>query len=251
MSTRLRTTAVGLLSAAATALIVTGVVLASGGTTPLKVCVATKEGKPILTPKGGACRTGYVLTEVKEGPEGRPGHEGPQGKEGPPGTPGGPPGPEGKEGPAGGSNVRLRVRSIGSRNTETEPNHQIDPLEDASWTQDTNEPDELIGQATVTKPSAQECTEYTGSDSRPGVGWVDILVDGQRRGAVELFARTVGEPETETTVIAWFEPWLFEPAEPTSHTITAELHDGCGTREGKAGGHFTAKAISVDVLKFH
>ncbi len=58
-------------------------VFASGGT---KVCVPAKEGKPIVTPKSGTCKTGYMLTEL-----GAEGKEGPAGKEGPPGA-------EGKEG---------------------------------------------------------------------------------------------------------------------------------------------------------
>lgn len=59
----------------------TGSALAAGG---IKVCVPTlKEGKPIVTPKLGVCKTGYALSELpegKEGKEGQPGKEGPEGK---------------------------------------------------------------------------------------------------------------------------------------------------------------------------
>ncbi len=57
--------------------------VAQGG---LKLCVPAKEGKPLVTPKAGACRTGYALTELgAEGKEGKPGKEGPRGPEGPKG----------------------------------------------------------------------------------------------------------------------------------------------------------------------
>ncbi len=66
---------------------VTALVVALGGSavaavkldssTPLKVCVAAKEGKPVVTPKGGVCKKNYTLTEVnKEGPEGKEGAPG-------------------------------------------------------------------------------------------------------------------------------------------------------------------------------
>jgi hypothetical protein len=69
----------------------------------IKVCVPAKEGKPIVTPKAGVCKTGYTLTELgegKEGKEGQTGKEGPPGKEGAPGKEG-PEGKEGKEGKTG------------------------------------------------------------------------------------------------------------------------------------------------------
>ena len=63
--------------AAAALLVIAGVVMASGPSSPLTVCVPAKEGKPIITRKGGVCKTGYTLTEVgKEGPEGKQGPEG-------------------------------------------------------------------------------------------------------------------------------------------------------------------------------
>ena len=50
---------------------------------PLKVCVAAKEGKPVVTPKEGVCKRNYTLTEAnKEGPEGKEGQQGPPGESG-------------------------------------------------------------------------------------------------------------------------------------------------------------------------
>ncbi len=49
-----------------------GIVLATGSSSPLKVCVPAKEGRGIVTPKGGVCKKGYALAEVnREGSEGK------------------------------------------------------------------------------------------------------------------------------------------------------------------------------------
>ncbi len=81
----------------------TGTTLASGGT---PVCIPTKEGKAIVTPVKGVCKSGYTLRELgaegKEGSEGKVGPEGKAGSAGPEGKTGsegkqGPEGPEGKD----------------------------------------------------------------------------------------------------------------------------------------------------------
>jgi hypothetical protein len=64
----LRGVPVAALAAAALLLVVAGVVLASGSSPPEKVCVPTKEGKPVVTPKSGACKTGSTLTELGANP---------------------------------------------------------------------------------------------------------------------------------------------------------------------------------------
>jgi hypothetical protein len=66
-----------------------GSAAAAGG---IQICVPAKEGKPIVTPKGGGCKSGYTETELgaegKEGPQGERGPEGPEGKQGPEGSSG-------------------------------------------------------------------------------------------------------------------------------------------------------------------
>lgn len=69
------------LFAVAAVLAFAGVVLASGSSSSVQICTPSKEGKPIVTPTGGVCKTGYSLTELNK--EGREGKEGPQGREGP------------------------------------------------------------------------------------------------------------------------------------------------------------------------
>ncbi|HUB10061.1 MAG TPA: hypothetical protein VMB50_23860 [Myxococcales bacterium] len=83
------------------AALLTMAVLASAATAAgVKVCIPSKEGKPIITPKAGVCKTGYTMTEFGGAGEGKEGKEGPPGKEGAPGKEG-PPGKEGKEGKQG------------------------------------------------------------------------------------------------------------------------------------------------------
>lgn len=69
--------------------------MASESPPPVKVCVPAKEGKPLLTQKGGVCKLGYTNSEIgipgpegKQGPEGGQGPEGKQGPEGEKGSPG-------------------------------------------------------------------------------------------------------------------------------------------------------------------
>lgn len=68
---------------------VLSVLVASAAASGIAVCVPAKEGKPIVTPVKGACKTGYTRQELgKEGKEGAPGNEGPKGTQGEKGEPG-------------------------------------------------------------------------------------------------------------------------------------------------------------------
>lgn len=74
---------------AAVLIVLTGVLATAGsafaaGAT--NVCIPSKEGKAIVTPKAGLCKTGYTLTELgAEGKEGKEGKQGAEGKQGPEG----------------------------------------------------------------------------------------------------------------------------------------------------------------------
>jgi hypothetical protein len=68
---------------------------AAGG---MKLCVPTKEGAGLVTPKHGKCKRGYRLTTL--GAEGKAGADGKQGAAGKPGAEG-KQGPEGRLGPEG------------------------------------------------------------------------------------------------------------------------------------------------------
>lgn len=49
----------------------------------VKVCVPSKEGKPLVTPKAGVCKSGYTLTELGEkGEKGAKGEKGERGERG-------------------------------------------------------------------------------------------------------------------------------------------------------------------------
>lgn len=78
--------------AVCSAVVLLGMTTAEALATGTMLCIPVKEGKPVKTPKAGACATGYTLTELgaegKEGKEGKTGKEGPEGKQGIEGKPG-------------------------------------------------------------------------------------------------------------------------------------------------------------------
>jgi hypothetical protein len=112
----------GLLSAC------TGTALAAGGTS---VCIPAKEGKAIVTPVKGVCKTGYTLRELgaegKEGPEGKTGPEGKQGPAGPDGKQGseGPEGKTGSAGPEGRTGPEGKQGPAGAEGTDTFTEEQL------------------------------------------------------------------------------------------------------------------------------
>jgi hypothetical protein len=223
--------AVGLL------LVASGVVMASGSSGPITVCVPAKAGKPIVTPKAGVCKPGYTLTEVgKEGSEGRQG-------------------PEGKEG-KGPSTIVDRARSVGPVVASARPAREPDPLTESTWTQDAEELEEFAGQVTMTSPAYNACVP---PEHQLATGTVEIELDGRPIGSSgDDFGAS--EPKTTTLTIG-FEPanegqeagglgqqWLYEPGKETDRTLTARAWDDCGEGGGHATGHFTADSISVDVI---
>jgi hypothetical protein len=58
------------LAAALLVLTAAGVVLASESVQPEKVCVPAKGGRSVVTPKNGACKSGYALSETGAAPGG-------------------------------------------------------------------------------------------------------------------------------------------------------------------------------------
>jgi hypothetical protein len=99
-----------------------GTALASGGT---PICIPTKEGKAIVTPIKGVCKTGYTLRELgAEGKEGAAGKTGPEGNQGPAG-PEGKVGPEGGAGPEGKTGPEGKQGSVGPEGTDTFTEEQL------------------------------------------------------------------------------------------------------------------------------
>lgn len=206
----------------------------TGSSAPLKVCVPTKEGKGLVTPKAGACKKGYTLEEVnREGPEGREG--------------------------APGSTIVARVRSDGSVESTTQPTTVSDPVSGGKWTQALDEPEQLIGEVTLTKPGWEEgtsgsCTSRHQLDANLHV---EILLNGVLKGVVE--ARNAEQPGMpETVPIDWItglggaaSGWLYEPATATSQTLTVLAKDECGYEGGTSSAHFTVDSVSIDVIGVH
>lgn len=209
----------------------------TGGSGPLKVCVATKEGKPILTPKGGVCKKGYTLTEVnKEGPEGKAGPQGVRGE----------PGPEGKMGGASLERHELLATPFEIPNDPAGHLRETEvPLVNASWTQNDSEVDEVVGRATFMAPKKSEC---------PGFSYIAFTVDGVEDGAYEpqetespheeSVRFTVHDPEEQE--IGGHLEWWIPTASVTTHTISALGISDCGVG---ATGVVKVIAINLDIIR--
>jgi hypothetical protein len=207
-------------------LLAAGVVLADGGSGPISVCVPSKEGKPILTPKGGACKAGYALTEV--------------GKEGPAGA-------QGEPGPAG-SSVIARVRLAEPVLSTKEPSTVA--LTGATWTQAGEEIEQIAGQVTLTPPNRSECNA---GESAPARGGVRIYLNGSQVSEASMFNLSLAPT---TIQLDWGSPAgpldvLFEPGTATTQTITAQAWDNCQAGGAANHGHFLIDAISLDVIGAH
>jgi len=136
-----------------------------------------------------------------------------------------------------------------------------------SWTQHSQELDQLVGEVEMTVPPEAKCTENHQNESFPGRATVHLLLNGVLVGVA---ASTVprGPGNTDLVPIQWsngspavggshllefFEVRssmlpVWEPGADTSRTLTADAADNCGDDGGSAGGHFTVDAINVDVL---
>lgn len=204
---------------AATAVLLVGaaVVMATGSSQPLELCVPAKEGGAIKTTKEGACKSGFTLTEVnKEGPEGKAG-------------------PEGKSGPEGPSSpsVVARARSTAAIVPTGYPPVEI-PMTANVFTQQAGE--DLIaygGEAVITRPAGENCST-----------WATVYVAGHAVAKVE--EETNGGPAETRTAQVEAEPgrnsFVFEPGTTRTDTLTARVYGTCPHEE------FTIDSLAVDVI---
>jgi len=199
-------------------------------------------------PQGEAGPTGPAGTDSSSG-NGATGAQGVTGATGATGATG----PAGPTGPAGMS-VVARVRSSGAVSTVSTPTWTSDALTGATWTQGSEELDQLVGQASIRTAAAGSCQASTGSDGAD----VQVLLDGNP--VADTFLASTPSETTELVPINWSHQaefslptesrpslWLFEPLTPSAHTLTVQAADDCAANGG-AGGHFTIESVSVDVL---
>jgi hypothetical protein len=224
-----------------------GVVLATAGSsTPAKVCVPAKENKPIVTPKGGACKAGYTMGEIG----------------------------------SQATTVIARVRSVSPVTTTTlkepelkEPPLINDSLSGGQWMQEPSQSVQFLGEVTITAPSESTCSNkelFNIPGEQGGSGGVAVLLDGVEAGVAN--AKATAAPRTTTVGILWegnsgypinggststaVEPqigpsrWLFETGKERTRTFTAQVADNCGAspKGGHGGGHFTIDSVAIDVI---
>jgi hypothetical protein len=136
--------------------------------------------------------------------------------------------------------VRARAKSTGPVTSETQPSLTPIPLSGGTWTQHAQELNELVGQVKITAPAISEC-QTEGVKNGPGSLRLEIDLDGNPTVTVGASA---GEGERTIRGVFGGEPWLFEAAANTAHTLTAKASDEC--RGG--GGHFSVSSVAVDVV---
>jgi hypothetical protein len=228
-------------------------------------------------PEGPTGATGAQGVMGATGPAGATGATGEPGPTGPAGPTGavvaaspavsalgsaaGATGATGATGPAGasGTSVVARARSAGAvatTSTSTSlPSWTGDALTGATWTQGSEELDQLVGQVIV-RPATEATCHGTSADQGADV---QLLLDGSPVADTSIPG---GSAEaTQTVPISWSRHpefsfpsegpstlSLFEPPAPTGHTLSARVADDCGADGGQGGGHFTIQSISVDVL---
>ncbi len=267
-----------------------GVVGATGPTGPAGTVEAGGNGatgaQGATGEAGATGATGAQGVTGATGATGLTGATGPAGEAGPTGAtgPAGPAGPTGAAAPASaaiapaapagvatgatgptgapGTSIVARVRSLASVETastastaSSTPSWTSDPLTGATWTQGSEELDQLVGQAIVRTAPEAVCRASSASAGAD----VQLLLDGS---AVADTSVVSGSAETTMSVpISWSRHSeftfpsdgrsslsLFEPPAQTTHTLSARVADDCGAGGGHGGGHFTIESVSVDVL---
>jgi hypothetical protein len=148
------------------------------------------------------------------------------------------------------------VGAVSTSSTATSlPSWTGDALTGATWTQGSEELDQLVGQVILTTAPEGACHATSGSQGAD----VQVLLDGSPVADTSVASGSAGA--TQTVPISWSRHSefsfpsesrstlsLFEPPAPSSHTLSARVADDCGADGGQGGGHFTIQSISVDVL---
>jgi hypothetical protein len=212
---------VGLLGASG------AVALAVGGSgNEIQACTDAKGGLRVVTTSTECAKKETPLSWNKQGPAGPAGPAGATGSAGPIG----PAGPKGDPGPPGGTSVVARIRSTGS----VPAANQNVPLSPSTWTQASNEVDQLFVQVKISAPS--DCAPQGGIGP---VAAVSLKVNGEDIQTGAQFVAEGGSGAQTFTAT----PALFEPGTTRTNTITAQANDGCA-----GPGHITVESVAIDVV---
>ena len=169
----------------------------------------------------------------------------------------GAPGPQGPAGPAGppGTSIVARAR-LAAPMTITRNEMTAVPLTGAKWTQQADETDDFVGEATVTLPS--ECTVAgPGPTDDPvwwledqlygaeyiGGAWAELKLGTESLGYVDF---PVWEEDAGKTITRSFyiDRKLMEPGTPTERELTLQFGRFC---DGE-GQDFKVEAVKVNVV---
>lgn len=139
----------------------------------------------------------------------------------------------------GAKSVVARARSVGTTLAGTESSRAEVALTGNCWTQQSDELDQITGQAAITAPHNACDTPET-----LPVANVKVYVAGQL--VADAFDRT-GENGVQKMVavelVGGDSVWqVFEPGTTTPRTLTVQAGDNC------QGEHFTINSVSIDVI---
>jgi hypothetical protein len=165
------------------------------------------------------------------GAHGASGSAGPAGPAGSAGSAGatGAPGPQGLPGGATvGTRARMSAASVSAPNGASTPV----ALSSNTWTQLSGELDLIAGSMTVQIPAT--CTGSFGNA-------LVVSVDG----TPTTFAAAATAPASGTATIPFNVGTLTEPAQSTSHTLTASFGNSCT----KAGENYTVTDVKLDIVR--
>lgn len=169
----------------------------------------------------------------------------------------GPQGPAGPAGPAGPSGTAVVARArLAAPVTLTSNSDTPVPLAGGKWTQQADETDDFIGEATVTLPA--ECTvEGPGPADDPvwwledqmygayyvGGAWGELKLGEENLGYVDfpVFEEDAGKTVTRSFYI---DRKLMEPGTPTDREVTLKFNRFCDN----ADATFTIQAVKLNVI---
>lgn len=170
----------------------------------------------------------------------------------------GQPGPQGPAGPAGppGTSIVARARLVAPMAITSNEGMTNVPLTGASWTQQADETDDFVGEATMRLPA--ECTASGPGPTDNPIWWLEDQVYGFEYiggawGELKLGKETLGYvdfpvwPEQAGKTVTrsfYIDRKLMEPGTPTARGLTVEFGKYCE----EEGQDFQLESLKINVV---